>query len=31
MKNIKVLIIGKNSFIGSNLKYYFKKKKLIQK
>lgn len=31
MKNIKILIIGKNSFIGSNLNGYFKKKKIKTK
>ena len=31
MKNIKILIIGKNSFIGSNLNVYLKKKKIKTK
>ena len=31
MRKIKILIIGKNSFIGSNLNNYFKKKKIETK
>ena len=31
MKIIKILIIGKNSFIGSNINNYLKKKKIKTK